>query len=135
MESVYDKVQFYKFSEKEKDKTIRKLKKSLANEKRILLALIFGSLTRRNSVRDIDVGVYSAPTLNPSELLKLNAEIELNLGVPIDLVELTYLSPSFRINILKNGTLIRGKETLLHQLLEQTYSELTSLKHELHGLK
>jgi len=135
MESIYDKVHFYKLGEKEKDESIRKLKKSLANEKRVRLALIFGSLTRRNSIRDIDIGVYSAPTLNLEQLLKLNAEIEFDLGMPVDLVELTHLSPSFRTNILKNGILIKGQKTLLHQLLEQTHSELMSLKHELHGLK
>jgi len=123
MQSTYDKIQFYKIEQKEKEKIIKKLKKSLTNEKRIQLAIIFGSITRRNNIRDIDLGIHSTPTLNFRELLNLNAQIELDLGIPVDLVELTNLHPQLRINILKNGTLIKGRKTLLHQLLNQANTE------------
>lgn len=120
MESVYDKIQFYKFGREEKEKIIEKVRRLLAGEKRILLALIFGSFTRRSNVRDIDLCVYSMPTLDLSDLLSLNAEVEYDLGLPVDLVELTYLPPSFRLRILKNGILVKGNEKLLHQLTDQT---------------
>jgi predicted nucleotidyltransferase len=119
MQSTYDKIQFYHLR---KNEIIKKLKETLAKEKRIQLAIIFGSITRRNNIRDIDICIHSAPTLNFQELLNLNAQIELDLGIPVDLVELTALSPSFRVNILKNGTLIKGQKTLLNQLLNQTRS-------------
>jgi len=119
MQSTYDKIQFYHFR---KNEIIKKLKEILAKEKRIQLAIIFGSITRRNNIRDIDICIHSAPTLNFQELLNLNAQIELDLGIPVDLVELTALSPSFRVNILKNGTLIKGQKTLLNRLLNQTCS-------------
>jgi len=119
MQSTYDKIQFYHLR---KNKIIKKLKETLAKEKRIQLAIIFGSITRRNNIRDIDICIHSAPTLNFQELLNLNAQIELDLGIPVDLVELTALSPSFRVNILKNGTLIKGQKTLLNQLLNQARS-------------
>ena len=119
MQSTYDKIQFYHLR---KNEIIKKLKETLAKEKRIQLAIIFGSITRRNSIRDIDICIHSAPTLNFPELLNLNAQIELDLGIPVDLVELTALSPSFRVNILKNGTLIKGQKTLLNQLLNQARS-------------
>jgi len=119
MQSTYDKIQFYHLR---KNEIIKKLKETLAKEKRIQLAIIFGSITRRNNIRDIDICIHSAPTLNFQELLNLNAQIELDLGIPVDLVELTALSPSFRVNILKNGTLIKGQKTLLNQLLNQACS-------------
>lgn len=119
MQSTYDKIQFYHLR---KNEIIKKLKETLAKEKRIQLAIIFGSLTRRNNIRDIDICIHSAPTLNFQELLNLNAQIELDLSIPVDLVELTALSPSFRVNILKNGTLIKGQKTLLNQLLNQACS-------------
>jgi len=119
MQSTYDKIQFYHLR---KNEIIKKLKETLAKEKRIQLAIIFGSITRRNNIRDIDICIHSAPTLNFQELLNLNAQIELDLGIPVDLVELTALSPSFRVNILKNGTLIKGQKTLLNRLLNQTCS-------------
>jgi len=97
MEPIYDVLHFYGFGKEQKREIIDKAKRSLADEKSILLAMIFGSFTRRDSVRDIDLYVYSVPTLNLSRLLSLNAKMELDLGLPIDLVELTYLSPSFKL--------------------------------------
>jgi len=123
MQSTYDKIQFYKLGRKEKNKIIEKLKESLANERRIKLAIIFGSLTRRNNIRDIDICIHSVPKLDFKELLSLNAKIELDIGIPVDLVELTKLQPAFRTNILKNGTLIKGQKALFNQLLNQARTE------------
>jgi len=124
MQSTYDKIQFYKINKKEKDKIIKKLKKSLRNEKRIQLAIIFGSLTTRNNIRDIDICIHSTPKLNFKELLNLNAQIELDLGIPVDLVELTNLTLTFQTNILKDGILIKGQKALFNNLLNQAQSEL-----------
>jgi predicted nucleotidyltransferase len=110
-------------SQKQKDKIILQLKKSLAKEKNIKLAVIFGSLTTRKSIRDIDLAVYTAPTLTFNELLNLNAQLELDLAKPVDLVELRNLSATLQTNILKNGTLIKGQKTLLRQLLNQMQTE------------
>lgn len=123
MQSTYDKIQFYKLGQKQKDKIILQLKKSLAKEKNIKLAVIFGSLTTRKSIRDIDLAVYTAPTLTFKELLNLNAQLELDLAKPVDLVELRNLSATLQTNILKNGTLIKGQKTLLRQLLNQMQTE------------
>jgi len=123
MQPTYDKINFYHLGKEKKTEIIKKLKKSLTNEKRIQLAIIFGSLTRRNNIRDIDLCIYSVPTLNFKELLSLNAQIELDLGIPVDLVELTNIPSSLRINILKNGTLIKGQKTLIQQLLNQAPSK------------
>jgi len=123
MQSTYDKIQFYHLRKKQKNELVKKLKESLAKEKRIQLVIIFGSIIRRNNIRDIDICIHSAPTLNFQELLDLNAQIELNLGVPVDLVELTSLPPRLRINILKNGTLIKGQKTLIQKLLNQAHTE------------
>jgi len=120
MQSTYDKIQFYKISQKEKDKIVKKLKKSLADEKRIQLAIIFGSLTTQSNIRDVDLCVHSTPKLNFKELLNLNAQIELDLGIPVDLVELTNLTPTLQTSILKNGTIIKGQKTTLNKLLNQT---------------
>jgi len=131
MESIYDRVQFYRFGKEEKRQIVHKVRKLLAGEKRILLAVIFGSFTRRDSVRDIDVCVYSVPTLNLSDLLSLNAKIELYLGLATDLVELVHLSAPLRFNVLRNGILVKGERTLLHQLVDQAYSEREALEYYL----
>jgi len=128
MESVYDKIKFYKFGKEEKEKITERVRGLLAGEKRVLLALIFGSFIRRSTVRDIDLCIYSTPTLDLSGLLSLNAEIEYELGLPVDLVELMYLPPLFRLRVLENGILVKGNEKLFHQLTDQTHSELSHIK-------
>ncbi|MEM3730372.1 MAG: nucleotidyltransferase domain-containing protein [Candidatus Bathyarchaeia archaeon] len=108
MQSAYDRISLYKFSQKEKEELIKKIKKFMARNKRIKLAIIFGSLTTRDHVRDIDICISSEPKLSFIELLDLNARMELELGIPIDLVELGDLPKAFQASILKNGLVIKG---------------------------
>lgn len=63
MQSTYDKIQYYKIGQKQKETIITKLKTLLAEEKRVKLAWLFGSLTRRDSLRDIDIAIHSDPEL------------------------------------------------------------------------
>ena len=124
MQSTYDKIQFYKIGPREKNNIIKKLKELIIREKRIQLALVFGSITRRNSIRDVDLCIYTIPKLSFRELLSMNAQIELDVGMPVDLVELTDLPPSLRMNILGNGILIKGQKTLLHELQNQVKAKI-----------
>jgi predicted nucleotidyltransferase len=101
MQSAYDQIQFYKLGRKEKEAIIRKIGEILEKDKRIRLAIIFGSITTRNYVRDIDICINSNPKLNFKELLELNAKIELELGVPVDMVELENLPKNLQANVLK----------------------------------
>jgi predicted nucleotidyltransferase len=108
MQSTYDQIQYYRLTENEKTKLISKLKKLLAKDERVKKAWIFGSFTRSNSFRDIDVAIQTKSELDFKEYLYFNADIELELGVPVDLVEIANAPVSLRENILKNGLLIKG---------------------------
>ena len=119
MSSPYDKIQYYEFGQKEKDRIIAKLKELLSKEERVKLAVLFGGATRRNYVRDIDLCIHATPELNFKELLNLNARIELELGVPVDLVELTNVPATLKAIILKNGSLIKGTKSRQYALLQQ----------------
>ena len=109
MESAYDRIQYYELEPKEKDKLIAKLKGILAKEERIKLAVLFGSATRRSYFRDIDVAIQASPRFSFRELLNLNAQIELEVRVPVDLVDLANLDEPFRTSILKSGKVIKGR--------------------------
>ena len=85
------------------------MKVLLAKEEQVKLAWLFGSITRHDTVRDIDVAIHAEPELFFSEYLDLNAKIELELGIPVDMVEIQNVPESLRQNILKNGVLIKGK--------------------------
>lgn len=125
MQSTYDKIQYYKLHQKDKNRIIKKLREILAKEERIKLALIFGSLTCRTSIRDIDICIHSTSPLTFNELLYLNAQIELELGIPVDLVELTKLPHSLKASILQQGIVAKGQKRLIHKLLNQTQLEKT----------
>ena len=111
-ERIYDKIQYYKIGQKEKDSLIAKLKALLAKEKQVKLAWLFGSFTRRDSVRDIDLAIHSEPELTFKEFLNLNAQIELKLGLPVDMVEIAKAPESLQENIFLKGSLIKGTKTL-----------------------
>jgi predicted nucleotidyltransferase len=120
MQSTYDKIQYYKIGQKEKDIIIAKLEALLAKEKEVKLAWLFGSLTRRDSVRDLDVAIHSEPELAFKEFLYLNAQIELELGLPVDMVEIARAPESLQENIFLKGSLIKGTKSLQNQLQRAT---------------
>ena len=119
MELTYDRIQYYKLSRKDKEEIIEKLKKFLAKDKRIQLAIVFGSLTTREHVRDIDICISSNPKLNLKELLDLNAKIELELGIPVDLVELANMPATLQTSILKEGITLKGQKQFMTKLLNR----------------
>jgi predicted nucleotidyltransferase len=123
----YDAIRFYKLDPEKKKKIIRRIGEHLAREERIKLALVFGSSITRHSVRDVDVCIYSVPTMNFRELLDINARVELDVGIPIDISELSNLPASLRIDILKHGVLLKGKRSFSYRLLDQAYSELMAI--------
>src|SRR4030066_1008266 len=107
MQSTYDKIQYYRIGQKQKASTIAKLKTLLEKEEQVREAWVFGSFTRHDSIRDIDVAIHTEPELSFKEYLNLNAQIELELGIPVDLVQITKAPKSLEENILKNGTKIK----------------------------
>jgi predicted nucleotidyltransferase len=128
MLSSYDAIRFYKLDSERRKRIIRRLKEDLAREEKIKLAIVFGSLTTRHSVRDVDVCIYSVPTMDFKELLDINARVELDIGIPVDISELSNLPPSLGIDILRHGILLKGSRSFSYQLLDQAYSELMSIK-------
>ncbi len=117
MQTTYDKIQYYKIGQKQKASLIAKLKVLLAKEERIQSAWLFGSFTRRDSIRDIDLAIHAEPELTFKEYLNLNAQMELEIGIPLDLVEITKVPSTLKENILKNGTKIKETKTQPHNSL------------------
>ncbi|MFB0561210.1 MAG: nucleotidyltransferase family protein [Candidatus Lokiarchaeia archaeon] len=123
----YDSIIYYTLDEEEKERLVEKLKSLLANE-RVALAYLFGSVTRRSRVRDIDLAVYTIPPLSFREFLRLGTRVELKLGIPIDLVQLQDMNPAFRLKILRHGLPLIIDRQLHHRLISQSFSELMDFK-------
>ncbi len=109
MQTTYDRIQYYKVARKQKNSIIAVLKRLLAANEQVKLAWLFGSLIRRESIRDVDVAIQTEPELAFREFLELNAQMELKLGIPVDLVEIAKVPESLRTTIIANG--IKLKET------------------------
>jgi predicted nucleotidyltransferase len=117
MQSNYDRIYFYEIPKEAKACLIEKLQTFLADKEEIKLAWLFGSITRRESVRDVDVAIHADPELPFKQFLYLGAEIEGVLRMPADLVQVTQVSSELRNSILKRGQLVKGTKLQQKELL------------------
>lgn len=129
MEYKHDQIIYHELDDLQKVKIIEALKSFFEKESRVKLAYLFGSFLRRNKVRDIDVAIYTVPALEFEEFLRLGVRIELEINMPVDIVQIQELDPAFRYKVLRQGEKIIIKDGKLHNILEsQALSELSSLK-------
>ena len=129
MEYGLDEIRYYKLTDREKQEVIERVTSMLNADERVKLAFVFGSFTRRESLRDIDLAVYAGPPLSFDELLSLGAKMEMELNLPFDLVQLQDLDPAFRLKVLRYAPRILVKDKQLHQkLVALSFNELLNLK-------
>ncbi len=118
----------YRYYRGDKEEIIKKLKEILDKEEKVLLAIAFGSFTRLDSYRDIDIAIYSLDE-SLEYLSRLGAKIEFELKIPVDVVPLSEIDPKFKWKILTKGLLIIEKKPGLYEaLLSQTIDELELLR-------
>ena len=119
----------FKYYSKPKEEVVSKLEKALRHEKNILLAIVFGSFVEFNKYRDIDLAVYTLRK-DLGYLAKLSAKLELELGIPVDVVPIDEAPVTLRYKILTKGTVILERaEGIFEALLSQTLDELYILEH------
>ncbi len=106
----------YKYFRGGKEEKLSVLRKALADEDKVLLAIAFGSFVELESYRDIDVAVYTVDT-SLRYLLELGAKLEERVGVPVDIVPLAELDPQFKWKILTKGVIIVEKVPGLYEAL------------------
>ncbi len=129
MESKYDKIVYYKLNSEEKRALLDSLKIILEKEDSVKLCYIFGSFTRREHIRDIYIAIYAMPYLPFNEFLSLGTKIEIQLGIPVDLLQLQDIDPNLRFKILIEGIPVLIKDEKLHNnLISQAFSELQDQK-------
>lgn len=125
MESAYDKIVYYRLSDEEKRALLELLRRLLKEEDNVKLVYVFGSFMRRESIRDIDIAIYTMPYLSFNEFLSLGTKIEIQLGIPADLLQLQDINPDLRLKILMHAIPVVIKEEEFHNnLISQTFSEL-----------
>ena len=117
----------YRYFCGDKEKVLSQLREALMAEDEILLAIVFGSFTKLECYRDIDLAVYTKHK-DFDYILKLPGKLELRLGIPVDVVPLDELPPKFRMKVLTQGIIVVEKvpglyEALLSQLSDEMYYE------------
>jgi len=96
---------------------IEKVKKVLEREDRVLVAVVYGSATRRERVRDIDIAIYAKPDMPLREFLRIEAELEREIGVPVDLVPLDRVPPELAYKALTSGVKAVSRSPVLYSAL------------------
>jgi len=121
-----ERFKYYRFSKSEKEALLKKIKELLSRHN-IDLAIVFGSFVEGSVFRDIDIAIYSH-AVDIDELLRINSELELELGIPVDIVPLEQLNPVFRLKILRKGLVIVERPGIFEYLFMLTCDELEVMR-------
>ncbi len=92
------------------------LKEYFRDKEEVLLAFIFGSAVsgRLTKKSDVDIAVLFSNAPDFSNVLKIINDVSEAIGREVDLVVLNNSSPVIRMQVLKNGKLIKSKDDAIH---------------------
>ncbi|MCC6019320.1 MAG: nucleotidyltransferase domain-containing protein [Candidatus Verstraetearchaeota archaeon] len=102
----------------------RRLRGILSGMMDVKVAVLFGSILRRNIIRDLDIGVFMNPEPNLKRIAEISGILEDALGLPVDVIPLNWASPKLKLKALLNGVkLIVRDSNLYTSLLKEALSE------------
>lgn len=112
----------------EKKRKIELLAARLRDYPEVLFAYLYGSFSQGLPFNDVDVGVYLAREgLSPDEVLRYETEkgmdIELLIGLPLDLKVLNYAPLPLRYHISQGQLLFSRDEPARYAFLEATWRD------------
>jgi hypothetical protein len=116
----------------EMNKIISEIKKYLENREDVILAFVFGSAVNGKLIEesDIDIAILFACKLFPSVLLDIIDKLSTITGRGVDIVILNNSSPIIRMQVLKNGILLKKKDNKIYnEFFVRTVKEYDDLKH------
>jgi len=117
-------IRYYRVSLEE---LVPKLRKFFEDRSEVLLAILFGSATRRSLVRDLDLAILLR-RLDLMRLCKLAAELEDLAGVPVDLVPLDKAPPMIALKALREGRMVFVRDGRIYpELLKRVIGEIMDL--------
>ena len=117
-------IKYYRVSLEE---LIPKLRKFFENRPEVLLAILFGSATRRSLVRDLDLAILLRG-LDLMRLCKLAAELEGLTGIPVDLVPLDKAPPMIALKALRDERIVFIRDGRIYpELLKRIIGEIMDL--------
>jgi predicted nucleotidyltransferase len=110
-------------------RTLEVVRKVLEGFEWIEVAVVFGSILRRSTVRDVDVGILAVKPLTLEELNEIASKLEEALGVNVDVVPLDEAPPLLRFKALTEGVRVVNRNPLrLHYMISEAFMELMDLR-------
>jgi len=136
------KFRFYRLSREKKQELIKKIRGFLNKYDEILLAVIYGSFIRSESIRDIDIAVFTRYKIPYNKVEEfedtLSRAIEEEVGLPIDLKIIDYAPPWFRIKALDGIVVLEKSSAMVARLKFKARQEINDIQAKekiLQGLK
>lgn len=114
-------IRYYEVSVSEAAERLRRV---LSGMPEVRIAVLFGSVTRRKFVRDVDVGVCLSSKEDLEDIIRLAGVLEDALEVPVDVVPLRRAPPKLRLKALLNGMKLVVRDKKLYAfMLSKALSE------------
>ncbi len=122
---------------KDRERLIETIAEIVGSKEQVLFAYIFGSFSRGEQFRDIDVGVYLSDGSHTSTLhdeLELESELEAACRVPVDARIMNNAPLTFVYHILKSAIVIVDKDGFRRSdyegLIYKEYFDVLHLRRE-----
>jgi predicted nucleotidyltransferase len=114
------------------DRVVKIVKEVLERFEFIEIAVLFGSILRRNFIRDIDVGLVVDREISFKEFNEVASTLEQTLNIPVDLVILNDVPPLIRFKALVEGIkiIVRDRKKLFY-IISESFMELEDMKEKL----
>jgi predicted nucleotidyltransferase len=110
-------------------RVLEAVKRVLEGFEWVEVAVVFGSILRRSTVRDVDVGIIAVKPLTLEELNEIASKLEEALGVNVDVVPLDEAPPLLRFKALTEGVRVINRNPLrLHYMISEAFMELMDLR-------
>jgi len=118
-------ITYYRISLEE---LVPRLREFFRDKREILLAVVFGSATRRSLVRDLDLAILLGEKLDLMRFCRLMAELEDLAGIPVDLVPIDKAPPMIALKALREGRIVFVRDGRIYpELLKRIIGEIMDL--------
>jgi len=92
----------------------------LADRADVAFAYVFGSLLAGDSVRDIDVAIWTTEWADATADVELAVHLSRAIGLPVDVRRINDAPLSFRFHVFRGRLLLVRDELALSSLIEDT---------------
>ena len=110
----------HRFDTGAREALIATLGTELADRADVAFAYVFGSLLAGDSVRDIDVAIWTTEWADATADIELAVHLSRAIGLPVDVRRINDAPLSFRFHVFRGRLLLVRDELALSDLIEHT---------------